>query len=399
MKTNLYKKNIHWFTLGALVLGILFGLLLPGFPEKIAFIGDIYIGLLKLVVVPLLICQIFTAAARRGIKTGKTLVKTVLLFFVLFAVTFVITYIVVSLIRPGNAFHLPEEAWDGTVADTTAGSIVSNLFCWNIFEAMSAGKILPCVLFSLVCGIAASLLHLEKTVDVAEELSKIFIVVLDWIMYLTPLGVFALIASSASKYGTSLIGISLMYILIAWGIGIFSMLLVMFLPVCIFRRISPGRYFKAMLKVWAVSLSTCSSVATLPVTMRVCKEDFDVPDSVTSVVVPLGCTIHMCGGAVSFCLLALFTMQSAGITASVGTFFVMLLLAEILNMAAPGIPGGGIALGAAYLTSLGLPLGFIGIYSGIYRFLDMIYTTLNVSGDVTANILLSGSHTEDLPDA
>ena len=74
---------------------------------------------------------------------------------------------------------------------------------------------------------------------------------------------------------------------------------------------------------------------------------------------------------------------------SIGMFFAMLLLAELLNMAAPGIPGGGIALGAAYLSGLGLPLGFLGIYSGIYRFLDMTYTTLNVTGDVTANILLS----------
>ena len=123
--------------------------------------------------------------------------------------------------------------------------------------------------------------------------------------------------------------------------------------------------------------------------MRVCNEEFGVPESVTSLVVPLGCTIHMCGGAVSFCLLGLFTMQMAGLPVTVPFFLQMLLVATLMNMAAPGIPGGGIVLGATYLTILGAPTGFIGLYSGIYRLLDMAYTTLNVTGDVTANVLIA----------
>jgi len=114
-----------------------------------------------------------------------------------------------------------------------------------------------------------------------------------------------------------------------------------------------------------------------------------VPEEITGIVVPLGCTIHMCGGAVSFCLLGLFTMQMAGLPVTLGMFLYMLLLATLINMAAPGIPGGGIVIGATYLTILGAPTGFIGLYSGIYRLLDMAYTTLNVTGDITANVLIS----------
>ena len=114
-----------------------------------------------------------------------------------------------------------------------------------------------------------------------------------------------------------------------------------------------------------------------------------MPEEITGIVVPLGCTIHMCGGAVSFCLLGLFTLQMAGVPLTAGMFLYMLLTATLMNMAAPGIPGGGIVLGATYLTLLGAPTGFIGMYGGVYRLLDMAYTSVNVTGDITANILLA----------
>ena len=108
------------------------------------------------------------------------------------------------------------------------------------------------------------------------------------------------------------------------------------------------------------------------------------------VAAPLGCTIHMCGGAVSFALLAFFSCQMAGRTLSLGSFLWMLLVALLLNMGAPGIPGGGVVLGATYLGMLGFTDWelFLGMYAGIYRLLDMAYTSLNVAGDVTANVLI-----------
>ena len=140
-----------------------------------------------------------------------------------------------------------------------------------------------------------------------------------------------------------------------------------------------------------MTLTTCSSAATLPYTIKVCNEEFGVPEKVTNIVVPLGCTIHMCGGAVSFALLGIFTSQLFGVPITFGTFMIMIISATLINMAAPGIPNGGIVIGATYLSILGIPLTFIGLYSGIYKLLDMAYTTLNVTGDVTANILINES--------
>ena len=103
---------------------------------------------------------------------------------------------------------------------------------------------------------------------------------------------------------------------------------------------------------------------------------------------PLGTTIHMCGGAVSFSLLGIFCAQLFGVDITFGLFLMMLVSSILINMSAPGIPGGGVVIGATYLQGLGIPLDFIGFYSGIYKILDMLYTTLNVTGDISAVVLL-----------
>ena len=97
----------------------------------------------------------------------------------------------------------------------------------------------------------------------------------------------------------------------------------------------------------------------------------------------------MCGGAVSFSLLALFNCQMYDITITPIMFITMLVAAILINMGAPGIPGGGVVIGASYLALIGCPLDFIGVYAGFYRLLDMAYTTMNVSGDITANLLIN----------
>ena len=137
-----------------------------------------------------------------------------------------------------------------------------------------------------------------------------------------------------------------------------------------------------------MTITTCSSSATLPYTIKTCKEEFGVPSEITDVVVPLGCTIHMCGGAVSFALLGIFCTKLFGVELTLSRYVLMLISSVLINMGAPGIPNGGVVIGATYLQILGIPLDFIGFYSGIYKLLDMVYTTLNVTGDVVADVII-----------
>ena len=140
-----------------------------------------------------------------------------------------------------------------------------------------------------------------------------------------------------------------------------------------------------------MTLSTTSSAATLPTTIRVSVDDLGAPEDISRFTLPLGCTINMCGGACSFCCLAVFVSDFYGLSLPLGTIVFLVLVATLINMAAPGIPGGGVVLGASFLTIIGLPMDLMGPISGFYRLLDMAFTTINVEGDVTANLIIAKS--------
>ena len=388
--TDYIKKHLNIITLIAFALGILFGVLLPGIAQYISFIGDIYISVLKLLVIPLLMAQIITGIASAAMRSvGRRVIRTVLLFVAMFAVSFCIMAVFTAIVRPGEGAVLSEFIWQGELADTTVAGFFKSIFTDNILAAMSTNSILPCIIFAFAFGAVLGRIKGEKTIAVVDEIGKAFGKLLEYAMWLAPFGVFALICDTVAQYGAAILGECALYIAMAWAGCIIVTLLVMILPVWAYAKISPVAYIKRVSKIWVTSLSTCSSAATLPTTIRVCEEDFGLDKDVTSMVAPLGCTIHMCGGAVSFCLLSMFTMQMSGISIGAGLFLYMLLVATLINMAAPGIPGGGIVIGATYLSIIGAPLTFIGLYSGIYRVLDMIYTTVNVTGDVTACILIA----------
>ncbi len=381
-----------WITLGCFFLGAGLGLLWPALFTQIGFVGDLYVDLLKLMALPIVLCTVFNAASRGARGASRALFKALLLFAVLFAVSFCLSAVPYAFLRPGAGFTISGgEPWTGATADLSVGGFFRTLFSSNVFASLGSGAMLPCILFAFVMGVAAEKVGAARVVSLFTELESVFARMLSWVLHLTPVGVFVLMGRCTSGFGADALGGALSYILYAWGGCLLVLLLVMILPLWLILRIDPVTYFRKTGRALLMALTTCSSAATLPETLRTCREEFGVSEHVAGVTAPLGCTVHMCGGAVSFALLGLFTMQMTGRPVTVGLFFLMLLLAETLNAAAPGIPGGGIVLGATFLSLLGMPDAglFLGMYAGIYRLLDMAYTTLNVAGDVTAALLIN----------
>ena len=385
------SRLLSWITLACFILGAVTGLLWPRLFSSVGFIGTVYVNLLKLMALPIVLCTVFGAASRGMKNASGTLLKTILLFVILFTVSFLLSGALYTILAPGKGFTLTSgEAWTGSAADLSLESFLQSVFSPNIFASLGSGAMLPAILFAFFMGAVAGRVGAHRVTEFVAELETIFSRMLSYILWLTPLGVFVLMGKCTADFGAQALGGAIRYVLYAWGGCILILLLVMILPLWIFCRIDPITYFRKTGRVLLSAISTCSSAATLPETLRTCREEFDVPEHVSGVAAPLGCTIHMCGGAVSFCLLAVFTMQMTGRPVTVGTFLLMLVFAEALNMAAPGIPGGGIVLGATFLGLLGMQnIGlFLGMYAGIYRLLDMAYTSLNVAGDVTAVLLI-----------
>ena len=397
-KVNLFKKeNLSLRILIGFGLGIILGLVFPGFSVSTKVVGDVYLNLIKMLITPIVFCSVYCSilSLKDVGQLKKIGLKTIFLFIGLFIVCCVISLGLAALINPGHGLSFSSE-WSGSLADTSVSSFFKKIVSSNILQSFVSGETLPVILFTLFFGLA-TLVYTEKTSKGKELVASMFSLkdvlykTFGYFMEFSPIGVMSLIAYSVAVYGGDLFGNLAKYILTCWGSCIICFFLVLTIPTWLYSGISLKKYLKACGKVTLVAMSTTSSAATLPTTIRTCIEDLDCDEDIVNFAAPLGCTIHMCGGACSFMCLMMFVAQMNGIALPLGTIILGVLVATLMNMAAPGIPGGGIVLGATFLTIMGLPIEFIGIYAGIYKILDMIYTTMNVLGDISANVILNKS--------
>ncbi len=384
------KKYSNIIIIVSIILAIILGLFLPSVIENISFIGTIYINLLKFMIFPIISTTIIITIYNTKKSNNKLILKTVLLFLIMFVLSFLLTSLIVYIINPASNYSYNFIEWSGSVTNIDFKDVLINLFPSNIISAISNNSLFSIIIISCLIGsVASKVENGEYVIKVIDGFKNISYKILEYIMFLTPLAIISLLGSAISNYGSLIFDIGGKYILIAYLCSLIVMMLVMILPVWIICKINPITYIKKISKVWIISITTCSSVATLPTTIRVCNKDLGVKESITNITVPLGCTIHMCGGAVSFALLGIFCSQLFGVDITITKYIIMIISATLINMAAPGIPNGGIVIGASFLSLLNIPLSFIGFYSSIYKLLDMSYTTLNVTGDISANVILN----------
>lgn len=396
MKALFARDKLFRRVAAGFILGILLGLLAPDLSLAGRIVGEIYLKLIRLMILPIVICAVFCGIAniRDSALLRRIGLRTVALYVVMFVLSSAVSLAIVYTLRPGRATVLEAApVYEGAVASPSVAGFLSALVPDNLFAALAEGSTLPVILFTMV--FAAAVVSIGErgrpVLDFMNSLSETMFAVLGFFMELSPLGVMSLMAFSIARYGAGIFSALAGYIACCWLCCAAVFLLVMLLPACLYAGVGPGRFLKACGKIALVTLSTTSSAAALPTTIRVSLDDLGAPEGVSKFTLPLGCTINMCGGACSFCCLAVFVSDFYGIGLSFGTVVFLVLVATLLNMAAPGIPGGGVVLGASFLSILGLPIDLMGPISGLYRLLDMAFTTVNVEGDVAANLILSKS--------
>ena len=382
------KKSLSLITFISLILGAIFGLILKENILKIEFLGTFYIKLLKYLILPVIFTSITSSIYTSRSYQGKLVFKTILLFILMFVCSFIISSIVIFIIDPTKGFLFTNIDSDINTNNIDATSVLFNILPKDIIGIIEGKYLLFIIIVSYITGYLSSLLKLDKFINGINKIKEYLFKFLEYLTYYAPIAVFSLIGVSVYKFGINSLLTGLRYILSAYIAGIIVLIVVLILPLKI-KGINLINYLKKIYSLWLITISTCSSAASLPYTLKLCKDDLKLNEEISDVVVPLGCTINMCGGAVSFSLLAIFCAKLFGIEITFNLYLMMLLNATLLNMAAPGIPGGGIVIGATYLQGLGIPLQFIGLYSGIYKVLDMLYTSINVTGDVSATVLLN----------
>ena len=365
-------------------------------------LGQIFLRLIFMVVIPLILSAIILGVAELGDvrRLGRIGLKTLLFTLALSSVSVLIGVGLANVIRPGVGLSEPAhralEAIGrsaGPVREPpqpkTGLQIALDLIPENPVEAMVnafRGDMIAVMVFALVIGVAVTLIDRTAVEPLLAWLRAVYEVVLKVIglaMRLAPLGVAALLFTITARLGprsVTLLGLYVVTVLLGLALhqAVTYSLLIRFVA-----RLSPWRFFRRIEDVVLTAFSTSSSNATLPVTLRVAEEELGIPRSIGGFVLTLGSTLNQNGTALYEGVTVLFLAQFYGIHLSVGAQVTVVLLSILSGIGTAGVPGGSLPLVMALLVTIGIPAHAIGIILGVDRILDMCRTVLNVTGDVT----------------
>lgn len=383
-----------------LVLGVIAGLIAGpenlGFVKKwIAPLGTLFINLIKMIIVPLVFASLVVGAASLGDikKLGRIGGKTVGFYLVTTAFAVAIGIAMSLILNPGMGLQLPADAvYKGKEAPSVMNVLV-NIVPTNPIKAMGSGDMLQIITFALFVGVGITMVgeRAKPVNSFFDGLAEVTYKIVNAIMLVAPYGVFALILPVVAANGPKVLiplakVIGAVYIACLLHMALTYSGLVAFLG-----RMSPVKFFKGILPAQLIAFSTCSSAATLPVTMKNTQENLGVSKEVSSFVLPLGATINMDGTAIYQGVCALFVAQVYGIDLSFSQMLVIVLTGTLASIGTAGVPGAGLIMLTLTLQSVNLPLEGIALIAGVDRVLDMARTTVNITGDAVATVYIQNS--------
>lgn len=373
--------------IGALVLGIIVGRLWGPGAESIKIIGDIFVAFIRMLVVPLIFFSLVAGVASIGDlrKLGSVGWRAMLIFVVTGQMSVWLGLMLGTLIEPGAGVDTSALVMGAVPepAETNWREMVLGMIPQSPVKVMADVNVLPLIVFSLLLGIGILMAKEEgqPVLRIFESGSVVMQKVTAIVMELTPFGVFALMAWVAGTLGFDALA-ALGKLVFLNYLGCFLIILLIYgALIKLVARLPVIGFFRGMVDAMAVSYSTASSNATLPVTLRCAERNLGVSKSVASFVISLGATINMNGTAMYLGLATLFGAQIFGVSLSWGDYGMIALLGTLGAVGAAGIPGAGLIMMALVFGAVGVPLETIAFVAGVDRIMDMMRTTTNITGD------------------
>lgn len=369
---------------------IINGYVLPFFQ----FIGDLFIKLIKMIVVPLVFFCIIDAALSLGdIKKLRSIgVKTIIWFLATGGISATIGLILANIIKPGRGLQLGTAETAMEVKELPGiYQTLLDLIPSNPFQALTSGEMMQIIVFSLFLGFAIISIGKEaqQLCDIISLCSRTMFKVIDMILGSIPYGVFSLMTVALAKYGVAIFGPVLKFILTDYlaciimstvGYGIF---------LTVIGKVNPMKFWRKAFEPWMIAFSTCTSSAALPVSMEVAPKKMGVPRDIASFVLPLGCTAQMNGTCAYFGIVVLFAAQLYGVELSIQQQIMLVVQATFLSVGCAATPQIGLVISLTLMTQMGLPLDAYALVAGIYRIIDQIHTSTNSVGDLVASVCIS----------
>ena len=416
------KLALHWQILIGMVAGIAIGLLFTQFSwgsqvitDWVKPFGNIFINSLKLIAVPLILASLIkgvsdlkdiSSLSQMGFKTITTYIVTTFI-----AVT--IGLGIVNLVKPGTSIDddTRQELLDAYAGDAElkkqdaerqkeSGPLqaLEDLVPDNIFGAASDNSnMLQVIFFAIFFGIGLILIPEEQSKpvkDFFDGFNEVILKMIDIIMLTAPYGVLALMAALVVEAPSADLFYALLYYSLSVIAGLALMIVVYILIVWIFTKKSPMFFLKGISPAQLLAISTSSSAATLPLTMERVEEHIGVDPKVASFVLPIGATINMDGTSLYQAVAAVFIAQAFGMDLTLGTQLGIIATATLASIGSAAVPGAGMVMLVIVLGQAGIPEAGLALIFAMDRPLDMLRTSVNVTGDAAVSMIIAKSQNQ-----
>ncbi len=417
-----FPKNLWVKILVGMFAGVVVGLLISpygfGIVDKdvssilatwIRLPGTFFLGMIQMVVIPLILCSIILGITQSG-ELGflkKIGLRVILYFITTTIIAISIAMLLVHTINPGKyidqeliqSFQVEQEFSGDNSAKTfenlTIPQRIENLIPTNIPNAVIEKNLLQIVIAAMIVGVALVTMPkatAQPILSLSVSGQALSMKVIGWAMIIAPYAVFGLICDITIKLGfTALLGMGMYMATVIAGL-----LLMVFVYILIAKFIGGYGVFdflKAIRATQLLAFSTSSSAATMPFTLACAEENLKIPPKIARFVIPLGATINMDGTALYQAVAAIFLVQifgaAAGVELSTADMILLMVTTVGASIGTPATPGVGIVVLATILTSIGIPPAAVGFILGVDRILDMCRTSVNVTGDLTASIVMN----------
>ena len=395
MSSKKPKISLAWQMMIGLALGVVVGALVEQETAKTFLqpLGDLFIRLIRMVVVPLVLATIIAGAA--GIsdtsKLGRVATKTLICYALTTAVAVAMGLIFASFIQPGVGLDLSTEGLAAKAVEAPPlTQTLLNIVPINPMQAMSEGQMLQIIFFAVIFGFGLSALgeRGKPVLNFFELVGDTMIRVTHIVMLYAPIGVFGLIAYTVSRHGLGVL-LPLFQLILSSFLATAFFVIVLLVPlVRVVTGIPMMTFYKGVFEPWLVAFTTCSSAAALPANLNAARR-LGSTKAVASFSIPLGNTINMNGTAIYMGVCSIFAAEVYGLDLTMADQLTIVLMGVLAAVGTAGVPGAGLIMTMVVFTQVGIPLEAVALIAGVDRILDMIRTSINVVGDVASAVIVT----------
>ncbi|MBX2964620.1 MAG: dicarboxylate/amino acid:cation symporter [Cyclobacteriaceae bacterium] len=388
------KGSLTTWILLSMIIGVEIGLNFPHFAQNLQVLSKIFLSLVKTIIAPILFATLVVGiAGHSNLKqVGRMGWKSIVYFEVVTTIALVIGLIAINLTQAGTGVVLPQ-GFDQELPETKPQGweeVILHIFPENFVKSVYHGDVLPIVVFSVIFGIALAMLPEEKKrpmLNFSESLAETMFKFTNIIMHFAPFGVGAAIAVTVGHLGVDILTSLLKLLLTLYG-ALTVFILVVLLPVALIIKLPIKKFIQAISEPVSIAFATTSSESALPKAMEN-MEKLGVPRKIVSFVLPTGYTFNLDGTTLYLSLASVFVAQAAGINLTIWEQLLMGLTLMLTSKGVAGVPRASLVILLGTAASFGLPLWPIMAILGIDELMDMARTSVNVTGNCLASVVIA----------